>query len=164
MALGHGCPTSRASLGSSPAHEPSVRAHATGGTCVVHRSKAAGLQVSELASSQYQPCSASRPAKLHHRHRGAKGSSRLVPAKPAVSDDILDGSILTSMFGAASEQRQLQISKARQTAIGSALVLRPRYLAVLSICTWPKSARTVCKSPVPFKMWRAFVRRKDSTL
>jgi hypothetical protein len=23
-------------------------------------------------------------------------------------------------------------------------------LAVLSICTWPKSARTVCKSPVPF--------------
>jgi hypothetical protein len=32
---------------------------------------------------------------------------------------------------------------------------------VLSILAWPKSARTVCKSPVPFKMWRAFVRRKD---
>jgi hypothetical protein len=46
------------------------------------------------------------------------------------------------------------MSKARQTAIGSAFVLSPRYLAVLSICTWPKSARTVCKSPVPFKMWR----------
>ena len=61
-------------------------------------------------------------------------------------------------------QRQLQISKARQTLIGSALVLRPRYLAVLSILAWPSSARTVCKSPVPFKMWRAFVRRNDSTL
>src|SRR6266478_3979040 len=60
--------------------------------------------------------------------------------------------------------RQCQISKARQTSIGSAFVLRPRYLAVLSILAWPKSARTVCKSPVPFKMWRAFVRRKDSTL
>jgi hypothetical protein len=52
----------------------------------------------------------------------------------------------------------------RLTSIGSAFVLRPRYLAVLSILAWPKSARTVCKSPVPFKMWRAFVRRKDSTL
>jgi hypothetical protein len=60
-------------------------------------------------------------------------------------------------------RRQRQISKARQTSIGSAFVSRPRYLAVLSICAWPKSARTVCKSPVPFKMWRAFVRRKDST-
>ena len=60
-------------------------------------------------------------------------------------------------------RRQRQISKARQTSIGSAFVLRPRYLAVLSILAWPKSARTVCKSPVPFKMWRAFVRRKDST-
>src|ERR1700730_5008585 len=60
--------------------------------------------------------------------------------------------------------RQRQISKARQTLIGSAFVLRPRYLAVLSILAWPKSARTVCKSPVPFKMWRAFVRRKDSRL
>ena len=61
-------------------------------------------------------------------------------------------------------QRQRQISKARQTSIGSAFVSRPRYLAVLSIIAWPKSARTVCKSPVPFKMWRAFVRRKDSRL
>ena len=59
--------------------------------------------------------------------------------------------------------RHRQISKARQTVIGSAFVVRPRYLAVLSIVAWPKSARTVCKSPVPFKMWRAFVRRKDST-
>ncbi len=56
-----------------------------------------------------------------------------------------------------------QISKARQTAIGSAFVLRPRYVAVLSIFAWPKSARTVSKSPVPFKMWRAFVRLRDST-
>ena len=40
----------------------------------------------------------------------------------------------------------------------------PRYLAVLSILAWPRSARTVCKSPVPFKMWRAFVRRSNSTL
>ena len=47
--------------------------------------------------------------------------------------------------------RQRQISKARQTSIGSIFVLRPRYLAVLSILAWPRSARTVCKSPVPFK-------------
>ena len=60
--------------------------------------------------------------------------------------------------------RQRQISKARQTSMGSAFVLRPRYLAVLSILAWPSSARTVCKSPVPFKMWRAFVRRNDFTL
>jgi hypothetical protein len=64
----------------------------------------------------------------------------------------------------ACGHRQRQISKARQTSIGSVFVLRPRYLAVLSILAWPKSARTVCKSPVPFKMWRAFVRRKDSKL
>jgi hypothetical protein len=57
-----------------------------------------------------------------------------------------------------------QISNARLTSIGSAFVLRPRYLAVLSICTWPSSARTACKSPVPLKMWRAFVRRKDSVV
>src|SRR6202011_2702649 len=44
---------------------------------------------------------------------------------------------------------------------GVGLCLRPRYLAVLSILAWPRSARTVCKSPVPFKMWRAFVRRND---
>ena len=59
--------------------------------------------------------------------------------------------------------RHHQISKARQTAIGSAFVSRPRYLAVLSIFAWPKSARTACKSPVPFKMWRAFVRLHEST-
>src|SRR5271169_2147214 len=56
MALGHGCPAFRASLGSSPAHVPSARAHAKGGTCAVHRSKAASLQVSGVAASSYQPC------------------------------------------------------------------------------------------------------------
>ena len=79
-----------------------------------------------------------------------------------------DGQSASNRSGTCGHQerqyRQRQISKARQTSIGSAFVLRPRYLAVLSILAWPKSARTVCKSPVPFKMWRAFVRRKDSTL
>src|SRR5580704_2338975 len=51
----------------------------------------------------------------------------------------------------SSDQRYRQISNARQTAIGSALVLRPRYLAVLSICTCPKSARTVCKFASAFQ-------------
>jgi len=54
---------------------------------------------------------------------------------------------LTDVLG-----RQRQISKARQTAIGSDSVSIPRYLAVLSIFTWPNSARTVCKSPVPFRI------------
>src|SRR6202165_5036761 len=54
---------------------------------------------------------------------------------------------LQSVGNAPVGLRHRQISKARQTAIGSALVLRPRYLAVLSIFTWPNSARTVCKSP-----------------
>src|SRR6202040_312460 len=56
-----------------------------------------------------------------------------------------------------------QISKAREIAIGSDLLLAMRrYLAVDSIFVWPKSTRTASISPVPFKMWRAFVRRKDS--
>ena len=74
-----------------------------------------------------------------------------------------DGQSASNRSGTCGH-RQRQISKARQTSIGSAFVLRPRYLAVLSILAWPRSARTVCKSPVPFKMWRAFVRRNDSTL
>jgi hypothetical protein len=74
-----------------------------------------------------------------------------------------DGQSASNRSGTCGH-RQRQISKARQTSIGSAFVSRPRNLAVLSILAWPKSARTVCKSPVPFKMWRAFVRRKDSML
>src|SRR6202043_3802641 len=35
--------------------------------------------------------------------------------------------------------------------------------AVDPCARWPKSTRTASKSPVPFKMWRAFVRRRDST-
>ncbi len=37
-----------------------------------------------------------------------------------------------------------------------------RYLAVDSIFACPSSTRAVSKSPVPFKMWSAFVRRSDS--
>src|ERR1700730_14873172 len=55
-----------------------------------------------------------------------------------------------------------QILKAREIAIGSDLLAMRRYLAVDSIFVWPKSTRTASISPVPFKMWRAFVRRKDS--
>jgi hypothetical protein len=44
------------------------------------------------------------------------------------------------------------------------LCFETEIFAVLSILAWHKSARTVCKSPVPFKMWRAFVRRNDSML
>jgi hypothetical protein len=55
MALGHGCRVFQASLGSSPAHVPSARAHVTGGSGAARRSKAASL-VSEVASSSYQPC------------------------------------------------------------------------------------------------------------
>src|ERR1700730_7633188 len=60
-------------------------------------------------------------------------------------------------------RQQRQISKAREIAIGSDLLLAMRrYLAVDSIFVWPKSTRTASISPVPFKLWRAFVRRKDS--
>src|ERR1700738_3423083 len=63
----------------------------------------------------------------------------------------------------SSDMRADQISKAREIAIGSDLLLAMRrYLAVDSIFVWPKSTRTASISPVPFKMWRAFVRRKDS--
>ena len=59
-------------------------------------------------------------------------------------------------------RQRRQISKAREIAIGSDLLVMRRYLAVDSIFVWPKSTRTASMSPVPFKMWRAFVRRKDS--
>src|ERR1700738_698546 len=59
-------------------------------------------------------------------------------------------------------RQRRQISKAREIAIGSDLLVMRRYLAVDSIFVWPKSTRTASISPVPFKMWRAFVRRKDS--
>ncbi len=82
-----------------------------------------------------------------------------------VGQGVPDGQSASGRLGNAPvRHRHRQISKDRQTVIGSAFVLRPRYLAVLSILAWPKSTRTVCKSPVPFKMWRAFVRRNDSTL
>src|ERR1700686_5536160 len=55
MAPGHGCPASRASLGSFPTHVPSARAHPTDGTCVGHRSKAASLQVCALAFLPWMP-------------------------------------------------------------------------------------------------------------
>src|SRR5260370_17098603 len=57
---------------------------------------------------------------------------------------------------------QRQISKARQIAIGSDFLAVRRNFDVESSFAWPKSTRTVSKSPVPFKMWRAFVRRKDT--
>src|ERR1700758_612766 len=46
MALGDGCPASRAFLGSSQVRVPFARAHATGGTGAARRSKAASLQIS----------------------------------------------------------------------------------------------------------------------
>src|ERR1700730_16558699 len=53
-------------------------------------------------------------------------------------------------------RQQRQISKAREIAIGSDLLLAMRrYLAVDSIFVWPESTRTASISPVPFKMWRA---------
>jgi hypothetical protein len=60
------------------------------------------------------------------------------------------------------DMRADQISKAREIAIGSDLSAMRKKRAVDSIFVWPKSVRTVSISPVPFKMWRAFVRRKDS--
>src|SRR6516225_11952159 len=54
------------------------------------------------------------------------------------------------------------MSKARLTEIGLDVVGTRKNLAVDSIFAWPKSIRTISKSPVPFKMLRAFVRRKDS--
>src|SRR5260370_13457374 len=59
-------------------------------------------------------------------------------------------------------RQQRQISKAREIAIGSDFLAIRRNFDVDSIFACPKSIRTVSKSPVPFKMWRAFVRRKDS--
>ena len=56
-----------------------------------------------------------------------------------------------------------QMLNARQTSSGSELVFRPRNLAKASILAWPNNARTVCRSPVPFRMWRALVRRSEST-
>src|SRR5258708_3373161 len=58
--------------------------------------------------------------------------------------------------------QQRQISKAREIAIGSDFLAIRRNFDVDSIFACPKSIPTVSKSPVPFKMWRAFVRRKDS--
>src|ERR1700730_5119038 len=51
MALGDGCPASRAFLCSSQYYGPSARAHATGGTGAARRSRAASLQVSVFDSS-----------------------------------------------------------------------------------------------------------------
>src|SRR6266568_4427407 len=59
-------------------------------------------------------------------------------------------------------RQQGQISKAREITIGSDFLAIRRNFDVDSIFACPKSIRTASKSPVPFKIWRAFVRRKDS--
>ena len=53
--------------------------------------------------------------------------------------------------GGCDIHQRHQISKAREIAIGSDLLLAMRrYLAVDSIFVWPKSTRTASISPVPF--------------
>ena len=97
----------------------------------------------------------------------ARRGITVMGARPCVNHALrpraaLQGGTFRSVDNAPAH-RNRQISNDRLTSIGSDLVSRPRNLAVFSILAWPKSARTVCRSPVLLRMWRALVLRKEST-
>jgi thymidylate synthase len=108
--------------------------------------------ISEL---QERPSSRRAMVAIYHPEDAIRHSSADIPCTFGFDYLVRAGELLATTIMRSNNAIAL---------IGSAFVLRPRYLAVLSILASPRGARTVCKSPVPFKMWRAFVWRNDSTL
>ena len=106
-------------------------------------------------------------SRSHSKRPMARRGITVMGARPCVNHALwpraaLQGGTFRSVDNAPAH-RNRQISNDRLTSIGSDLVSRPRNLAVFSILAWPKSARTVCRSPVLLRMWRALVLRKEST-